>query len=347
MVGLPLPSFYRPENAERYHYAPDQTKLLAEAGAWRREHRLRASSEDTRRVHLLLIDEQKDFCFPEGSLYVAGRSGRGAIEDNRRIAEFIYRNLGAITEITATMDSHLAFQIFFASFWVDREGTPLMPHREISAEEVRSGAVRPDPALAGWLAKGDVAWLNRQALDYCERLEKSGKYKLYLWPPHCVLGSEGHALVGVVHEARMFHAFARRAQSRVEIKGEHPLTENYSVMSPEVTVAHDGSAMGARNKALLDRLLAEDAIVVAGEAASHCVKSSVEDLLSEIQARDPKLARKVYLLTDCMSAVTVPDGKGGFVADFTPLAEAALKKFEEAGMRRVKSTEPMEAWLGR
>ncbi len=53
-------------------------------------------------VHLLLIDVQKDFCFPEGSLYVAGRSGRGAIDDSRRIAEFVYRNLGAITDITTT-----------------------------------------------------------------------------------------------------------------------------------------------------------------------------------------------------------------------------------------------------
>ena len=45
-----------------------------------------------------------------------------------------------------------------------------------------------------------------------------------------------------------------------------------------------------------------------------------------------------------MSAVTVPDGKGGFVADFTPQAEAALARFANAGMHLVKSTDPLASW---
>ncbi len=67
----------------------------------------------------------------------------------------------------------------------------------------------------------------------------------------------------------------------------------------------------------MQTLLAADAVVIAGQAASHCVKSTIDDLLDEIVAQDPALANKVYLVTDCMSAVTVPDGKGGFAADFT------------------------------
>ena len=54
--------------------------------------------------------------------------------------------------------------------------------------------------------------------------------------------------------------------------------------------------------------------------------------------------RKVYVLEDCMSAVAVPDGKGGFAADFTPQAEAALEQFRKAGMHVVKSTDPIESW---
>ena len=67
-------------------------------------------------------------------------------------------------------------------------------------------------------------------------------------------------------------------------------------------------------------------MVIAGQAASHCVKSSIDDLLDEIVAQDAALARKVYVLADCMSSVTVPDGKGGFVADFTPQADEALQE---------------------
>jgi fructose-specific component phosphotransferase system IIB-like protein len=74
------------------------------------------------------------------------------------------------------------------------------------------------------------------------------------------------------------------------------------------------------------------------------VKSSIEDLLGEIVAKDPALAGKVYVLSDCMSAVTVPDGKGGFVADFTPQAEDALRRFADAGMHVVRSTDPIDSW---
>jgi hypothetical protein len=79
---------------------------------------------------------------------------------------------------------------------------------------------------------------------YCEELERAGKYQLYLWPPHCLLGSDGHALAGVVHAARLFHAFARGAQSWVEVKGGNPLTENYSVLRPEVLDALRRRAAG-------------------------------------------------------------------------------------------------------
>jgi nicotinamidase-related amidase len=142
----------------------------------------------------------------------------------------------------------------------------------------------------------------------------------------------------------MFHAYARTAQSHVEVKGGNPLTENYSVLRPEVLSRFDGAALAQRNTQFVQTLLAADAVVIAGQAASHCVKSTIDDLLGEIAAQDPKLAKKVFLLTDCMSAVTVPDGKGGLAADFTPQAEAALQKFADAGMRLVKSTDPITSW---
>ncbi|HKA88369.1 MAG TPA: nicotinamidase [Haliangiales bacterium] len=341
---LPLPPFYDAARAADPRFAPDQSALFAAAAGWRRAHDVKPSGSDKKTLHLLLIDAQKDFCLPEGSLYVGGRSGRGAIDDSRRIAEFVYRNLGALTNITTTLDTHFAFQIFFPSFWVDADGAPLQPFREIVADDVRSGRVRPNPAVASWLCGGNYAWLVEQCAFYCEELERAGKYKLYLWPPHCLLGSEGHALVGLLHEARLFHAFVRSAQSWCEVKGGNPLTENYSVLRPEVLMRHDGQPLAQRNAQFVKTLLTSDAVVIAGQAASHCVKSSIDDLLAEIVAQDPKLAKKVYVLTDCMSSVTVPDGKGGFLADFTPQAEEAQQRFADAGMHLVTSTTPIDAW---
>jgi nicotinamidase-related amidase len=343
---LPLPPFYDPDSAERWSHRPDAQKLFEAAQGWRERHQIAPAAEDAFELHLLLIDVQKDFCFPEGTLYVGGRSGRGAIDDSRRMAEFIYRNLGAISRITTTMDAHLAFQIFFPAFWVDREGRALSPHRTVTAAQIRAGEARPNPAVASWVAGGDEAWLRQQALFYCEELERAGRYQLYLWPPHCLLGSEGHPLVGAVQEARLFHSYVRGAQSWVEEKGQHPLTENYSVLRPEVLTRVDGRPLAHSNTRLVETLLQADALVIAGQAASHCVKSTVDDLLEEVQARDPGRASRVYLLVDCMSAVAVPDGKGGFLADFTPQAEEALRRFEAAGVHLVRSTEPLSSWPG-
>jgi nicotinamidase-related amidase len=344
MKQLPIPDLFDARRARDYAYRPDATALATAATAWRAQHAIRPSAADETRVHLLLIDVQKDFCFPEGSLYVAGRSGTGAIDDSRRIAEFVYRNLGNLTDITTTMDTHLAYQIFFPSFWLDKADQPLTAHRVVTSEQIAAGEVRPNPGVAKWLCGGNYTWLCKQVLHYTKELERAGKYQLYLWPPHCLLGSDGHALAGIIHEARLFHAFARTAQSTVEVKGGNPLTENYSVLRPEVLSRFDGAALAQRNTQFLQTLLSADAVVIAGQAASHCVKSTIDDLLDEIAAQDISLAKKVYLLTDCMSAVTVPDGKGGLAADFTAQADAALAKFANAGMHLVKSTDPITTW---
>src|ERR1700690_3580462 len=95
-LPMPLPRFFDARRAADWSYRPDTDALAAAAAGWRKTHALRPSAADETRIHLLLIDVQKDFCFPAGSLYVAGRTGTGAVDDSRRIADFVYRNLGAI-----------------------------------------------------------------------------------------------------------------------------------------------------------------------------------------------------------------------------------------------------------
>jgi nicotinamidase-related amidase len=75
-------------------------------------------------------------------------------------------------------------------------------------------------------------------------------------------------------------------------------------------------------------------VVIAGQAKSHCVAWTVSDLLEDINAVNPKLAQKVYLLEDCSSPVVVPG-----VVDHTDAANAAYERFAKAGMHLVKSTE--------
>ncbi len=349
MTLLPLPdgpgSAADPYRAGEWSYDPDPNQVAAAAADWRRRHDLALASRDSSRRILLLVDEQRDFCLPEGALYVGGRSGRGAVEDTDRVVRFIYRNLGALTEIASSLDSHLPHQIFFSSFWVDDQGRQLGGNREVHAAEVEAGEARPDPALAAWFGDGTEAWLNRQVLDYCQRLEAAGRYRLYLWPPHCFLGSEGHGLVGAVQEARLFFGHARRAETPMLIKGTNPLTEYYSVLSPEVLVRHDGEPLDRRNDELIDRLLGADALIVAGQAASHCVRSTVDDLVAEMTARGIPAGR-LHVLADCMSAVAVPhpEATGELVADFTPEVEASMARWNEAGVHIASSEDDASDW---
>lgn len=342
---LPLPAFFNPANAALYAYSPNQGAVRESAHDFARQHGIKPVKPTDFKVELAVIDAQKDFCFPEGSLYVGGRSGKGAIDDNARLAAFIYQNLNTLTGITTTLDTHFAFQIFSPSFWTTSDGGPVMPHTMISADEVEKGKYVPSKLVMQAFPelKGNYGWLCKQALHYCRELEKGGKLMLYIWPEHCILGSDGHALAGVVHEARLFHSYIRGTQSLCETKGGNPLTENYSVFSPEVLTTFSGQPLAQKNHGLIQRLVQNDRLIFAGQAASHCVASSIRDFLGAI-AHDPGLVKKVYVVEDLMSAVAVPDGKGGFVFDFTPAALAALDEFRAAGMHVVKSTDPIESW---
>ena len=343
MSTLPIPEFFSdPDRVSRLFRVPYQERE-GEARAWAREHGIGPASADARRVGLLLVDCQTTFCLPDGELFVAGRSGHGAVKDSWRLCRFIYENLGRITEIVATLDTHTAIQVFHPHFFLDENGDPPDPYTAITSADLEAGRYRvnPDAAAAADLS---VEELGRHALHYCRRLEAAGKYVLVVWPYHGMLGGVGHALVPAIEEAMFFHTIARSAQPVHETKGLNPLTENYSALRPEVLDGADGRPIAEPNRALFDRLLSYDALIVAGQAKSHCVAWTVSDLADEIGRRDPdgsgRLARRVFLLEDAASPVVVPG------ADFTDAANEAYDAFAKAGMARVLTTTPVSDWPG-
>jgi nicotinamidase-related amidase len=332
---LPLPPHVAPERVGEV-WKVDYEARFRDATDWAREHRLAPAARDERRACLLLVDVQNTFCTPGFELFVAGRSGTGAVDDTARVTAFLYRNLSAISETVVTLDTHQAFQIFHAPFLVDREGRHPDPYTLVTVEDVANGLWAVDPEAAELLGIG-----SEQAAEhlraYVEALARSGKYDLTIWPFHAMLGGIGHALVSAVEEALFFHAIARRAQTRFELKGRETLTEHYSVLGPEVSQGARGEPLGARNIPLVEHLLGFDAVLVAGQAKSHCVAWTVDDLLADA----PEIAPRLYLLEDCSSPVVVPG-----VVDYTDDADAAFARFAEAGAHVVRSTEPLASWPG-
>jgi nicotinamidase-related amidase len=337
---LPIPKFFDSARVGDVWRVPYQQRA-GEAKAWASKFGITPAAQDPTRMCLLLVDVQNTFCIPEFELFVGGRSGMGAVEDNARLCEFIYRNLGRITTIAATMDTHTVMQVFHTEFWVDADGNNPDPMTTINHQDVVKGTWMVNPAIAPNLTEKTYEDLQAYALHYTKELDQRGKFPLTIWPYHSMLGGIGHALVSSVEEACFFHNMARRSQTLFEVKGGNPLTENYSVLSPEVLKDEEGSAIAAKNESFIHTLLSYDKVIIAGQAKSHCVAWTVSDLLSEIQARDSKLAQKVYLLEDCTSPVVVPD-----MVDFTDQANEAFQGFADAGMRLVKSTQPVEEWPG-
>ena len=332
---MPIPSFFTAEQVKQVYRVPYQSRAIA-AETWARQQRIEPASGDRQKVGLLLIDVQNTFCIPEFELFVGGKSGIGAVEDNLRLCQFIYHNLGSITEIIPTMDSHTAMQIFHPIFWLNDAGQHPEPATTISLAEVHQGVWSVNSALAHSLTEGDRDRLERHALHYVKKLSDDGKYPLTIWPYHSMLGGIGHALVSAVEEAIFFHSIARKSPTRFELKGANPLTENYSVLSPEVLDTADHQAIAQKNTGLIQKLLDFDRLLIAGQAKSHCVAWTVDNLLSEINSIDSTLARKIYLLEDCMSPVVIPG-----VVDFEEQANTTFQKFADAGMNLVKSTAKM------
>src|SRR3954453_10099242 len=95
---LAVPPHFDARRVDQVWRVPYEQRA-AEAEGWARQYRLRPAAEDDLRICLTLVDCQNTFCLPEFELFVGGRTGRGAVEDNVRLCEFIYRNLGRITEI--------------------------------------------------------------------------------------------------------------------------------------------------------------------------------------------------------------------------------------------------------
>ena len=260
-------------------------------------------------TQLLLIDPQNDFCDLPSTTCPAGLAPSlpvpGAHADMQRVATWINAHSAQIDHITVTLDSHQVFDIAHPAFWQQSDGSDVAPFTAITAAQVRAGTFAPRQGQH--LPK---------ALAYLDALEARGRYTLMVWPVHCEIGSWGHGVHADVLAA--CGAWQRQQQRAVfnVFKGINPWTEHYSALEAEVPDAQAPET--CLNQTLLSTLLQAQRLIVAGEASSHCVRSTVEHLLEHAPAG---FAQRIVLLTDGMSPVS------GFGAEH----DAFLQRMRLAG----------------
>jgi len=281
----------------------------------------------TANIQLLIIDPQNDFCdlppawlppSPAGTRLAPSLPVAGAHADMLRVADIVRAGANTLSAITVTLDTHHCFDIAHPAFWRQADGAPVAPFTPITAEQARRGAYRPR----------DAAMLPR-ALAYMDELEARGRYTLMVWPPHCQIGSWGHNVHAAVQTACADWETRRLTTVAYVQKGLSPWTEHYSALRAEVPDAHDPATQ--LNRTLLARLAEADTLLVAGEASSHCVRATVEDLAEHLP--DGR-ADRLVLLADCMSPV----------AGFEPETADFLARMQARGIRLAHAADAL-GWL--
>ena len=269
-------------------------------------------------THLLIIDPQNDFCdLPPAQcppVEAPALPVAGAHADLQRLAAFIDAAAPRLDAISVTLDSHQRLDIAHPGFWQMRDGGPVAPFTTITAAQLRAGDFRPrDPAAA------------TRAQAYVDELEARGRYTLMVWPVHCEIGSWGHAVHADVRAAYNRWELQRHRPVLRVLKGSNPWTEHYSAVMAEVPDATDAGT--ELNRDLIAHLAQANLLLVAGEASSHCVRATVEDLAEHLGG---DLSR-VVLLTDCMSPV----------AGFEAQAAQFLAAMQQRGLRVADSTQAL------
>ncbi len=233
---------------------------------------------------LLIIDPQNDFCNlgdengkGRGTLYVPG-----AHDDMIRLAGWIKDNKQKIDHIIITLDNHHLIDISHTLFWVDAEGNHPEPFSTIRASEVEEGR---------WRSAID----NDKSLEYLQKLEDQGITHT-VWPPHCLIGSEGAAIFPPLLEAITEWAAQGRYYQPV-MKGTYPFSEHFGAFAAQVIF--DDVPETQINSELLDTLGEFDNIFLAGEARSHCVGTTLKQIIDYA----PIVVQKITVLEDAMSNV--------------------------------------------
>ncbi|QTA82403.1 Uncharacterized protein dnl_47780 [Desulfonema limicola] len=242
-----------------------------------------------KKIHLLIIDPQIDFCEPDGALAVPG-----ADADMERLADMINRIGDKICDIHCTLDTHHLFDISHPIFWLNLKGEHPDPFTIITKADVEKNIWHPANAQ-----------YQKYVLDYVSQLEINKRYPLCIWPPHCLIGTRGHNVFPVLAHAMQKWEKDHIAMVNYVAKGSNFKTEHYSAVQADVP--DPGDPLTMLNNDLIKALEKADIILIAGEALSHCLKFTIEDIADNFEEKHIK---KMVFLKDCASSVPGFENQG-------------------------------------
>lgn len=299
---------------------------------------------------LMIVDGQIDFMghadgtpfsFPYfGGTYTAALPVAGAVEDMERLCDYIEANGEFIDKIIATLDSHNELQIFHPAYWRDAQGNPAVVDFAqgkypfaITPKDIRSGIWMPYNALSYYKGINPVDpnkpmsgydW----ALYYTEQLEQRGKDPLTIWTKHCKIGGPGYNLYPRLFKVLNEWSAKYGRSVQWKVKGSNPFTEHYGGLQAEVVIP--GYADTLMDMELISLLQKFGLVLFAGEASSHCVLTTVEQVVEGFGSAP---LGNLCLLTDAMSPVGLPGYPERAQAFITKMAGMGMQTATTQGLK--------------
>jgi nicotinamidase-related amidase len=256
-----------------------------------------------------IIDPAQQQQIHSGELCVGG-----AVEDCNRLATLINKAGGKINDIVATLDCHHEWHISHPCWFVSNgvNPSPFTMMSNVNGEIIGSDGKKYQCTLPS-----QTKW----TLFYLSELEKLGKYKHMIWPPHCLIGTRGNNVVDCVRDAFNTWCIKQRNNVTYKTKGSNPRVEHFSIAKSEVVDPNDFTT--ELDTDLINLLMNYDRILVCGQAKSHCVRFSVQN----IHEVNPDFIKKCVFLEDCSSSVT------GFEA----AGDTFIDSMKKCGMQVIQS----------
>jgi nicotinamidase-related amidase len=247
-----------------------------------------------------------------------------------RVANLIDRIGYKLDDIHVTLDSHYAMDGRHPEFWTNSSGTNPIPTNLggglISSTDIESGKWRPiggnsKPKVLGGMSVTEFM------IKCAKHRESEGVPGLEIWSPHCLIGSTGQSVQSDLYNSLLKWERTYKATINYVVKGTNVFTEHYGALCSNDPIPADPST--GLNTRFIQALDTFGVIYLAGEAASHCVLTTVTQVADNIGD-----ISKLVLLTDCTSPIPAVPG-----ADFPAIYEAWKSGMVARGMKCAKSTD--------
>lgn len=318
-------------------FKPDCDAAFLEGSEYATAQGVTASALDSQqRMVLCLIDMQVDFINPDTSNYPGNLAVPGATGDVARICQFIFDNADKISHIVASLDTHYLYQPFHRFNWQAGQspadgyqtGDYPNPFTVITLADIEGGVWQP-------------VRMPKRMREMIRRLEDGSKKNLCIWPLHCELGTPGQALDPMLMQAIHWHSGVRCDQYDLTSKGMSQSAEHYGILKAEVEFPDD--VLTTLRMDIVNKWAQADRIYFAGEARTHCVLETLNQVADVFSKNSPEVLNKLYVLDDCMSNVPdIEDGQGNTIVPFDQITTDRFAELARMGFKFVKSTNPID-----